>query len=171
MARFKMRDTVKQACYIAGVSYDQFRYFALVHPWVYHVIRVYKSLVPHRLKSIVISAALGGQDVVCEVCGGKGKINRGTTECPACKGQGSVKSQPDAKIALGALRFFGDMEEEPELSPLGASPLAPSTPLPAGGSLLTEVRQAFLDDKGKMVLSRKVQERLQSYDDGGEDGE
>lgn len=163
--RFKVGDTVKQACYVAKVSYEQFRYFALIHPWAYQVIRTYKELVPHRLKSIILAAALGGQDITCPVCNGKGFTGRTRTpesRCIACQGKGMVKTPPNAKMALGAIRIptLTDKETEPELSDSGLVDAANLPEPPAGGAVVSEHAEAFSDGNGKILVSKKTIARL-----------
>lgn len=162
--RFKIGDTIKQACYIAKVSYDQFRYFALVHPWVYPVIRTYKELVPHRLKAIILAAALGGQDMVCTVCKGKGYIGKTKekeSKCIACQGKGMVKTPPNAAMALGAIHLptLADKEREPEL--MDGIEEASHLPRPhEGEAVISEEAKAFDDGNGQILVSRKTLARL-----------
>ncbi|MGH7238542.1 MAG: hypothetical protein ACREHG_00595, partial [Candidatus Saccharimonadales bacterium] len=83
---FKRRMLVKQACYACSISYDEFRNFALIHPWTYHVIRVYKKLLAMRLMDIAATAALGGQELPCEMCHATGTFKG--NPCVVCKGTG-----------------------------------------------------------------------------------
>ncbi len=87
ISRFKMHDTVKQACYITGISYDQYRQFKDIHPWFVPAIRVYRSLPAAKIKDIILEAAIGNE----------------------AKG-----IKPSAKIALGAYRIFDEPEDDPD---------------------------------------------------------
>jgi len=89
MERFKYNNTTKQAAYLAGITYEQFKHFALVHKWVYPLIRVYRAIPAITLKDIVLKEALGDP---------KNGI------------------PPSAKMALGALKFFNVKEDDPEAS-------------------------------------------------------
>lgn len=136
MERFKMHDTVKQACYLTGISREQYLHFHRLHPWFIPLIRVYKSLPAIKLKEVILRAAIGDE---------KNGI------------------EGNAKIALGAYRIFDDPEDEPEL--LGVQ--SPRVAIPEGGSVLTTVKQAFLNEEGKLVMSRQMAERVTKH--GGEE--
>lgn len=167
--RFKVGDTVSQACYTVGISYHQFHYFRLLHPWVYHVMRVYRDTISQRLKGVVLQAALGGQDVTCEVCHGKGfhgKTKMPESQCVICKGTGLVKTPPNAKMALGALHIptLQDREDETEMMP-------PMTMKPEDNSqpevVASELVQAFSDGNGHITISKQTIARLRAREQHG----
>ncbi len=138
MSCFKRGNTVKQACYMIGITYEQYRDFRLLHHWLPQVIRTYKQLIPLRLKDIILEAAIGDEK--------KGK-------------------KPNAKMALGAIRVFPDVEDDPDFADQ-KTPIA----IPEGGSVVTKIEQAFLDEEGNIVMSRQMKERIKYEPNGNPQG-
>lgn len=99
MSRFKMHDTVKVACYLAGLSKDQYLYFKSLHDWFIPLIRIYKCLPAAKIKDIVLEAAIGNPE----------------------KG-----IKPNAKIALGAYHIFEEPEDDIDFAPKPKGGLIPS---------------------------------------------
>jgi hypothetical protein len=135
MGRFKMHDTVVQACYITGITEKQYKYFKGLHPWFVDAIRVYRTLPAAKIKDIILTAAIGDE-------------KRGI--------------KPNAKIALGAYRIFEEPETDPDFAP---PVKGIQLPISAGGSVATLIQEAFMDAEGNVIAKRKTAQLLQDGDD------
>lgn len=161
LQRFRVHDTVKQACYLAGITEEQYKHFRSLHPWLVPLIRVYKTLPAIKLKEIILETALGGEKQ-CGKCSGRGKFKNGN-DCPFCDATGMRKVEPNAKVALGAYRIFEAVEDDEDFAP--AMKGVPTIPL--GGASKTIVAQEIIDSDGNVVMSRRAMELIENHDAGG----
>jgi hypothetical protein len=131
---FKRGTTIFQACYLSAITYAQYRSFRELHEWAPQVIRVYKQLIPLKLKDIILDAAIGNE---------------------------AEGRKPNAKMALGAIKVFPDIETDPDFN-------MQKIEIPEGGTLATYTQQALTDENGKVIMKKKT---LELYEREHTDGE
>lgn len=134
--RFRMGDTVIEACSATKISYQQYRDFKLHHPWCITAIDVYRRLVGQKLKEIVVRAAIGDPE------------------------NGIL---PNPSFAIPAFRMVGVKEVEPEFRDL---PIANLIPIPPGGTKVETISEDILDKDGMITVRRRTAQVTENHGTG-----
>ena len=58
----KQGSTIEQACYLAGISKMQYKHFHRLHPWFVPLVKMYRHILPLKLKTIFLEKALGNKE-------------------------------------------------------------------------------------------------------------